>query len=223
MNKTLYRKYHHMKDRCYNPKDKRYARYGGRGIKIYDEWLNNYSLFEKWALDNGYKEGLTIDRIDNDGNYEPSNCRFVSFAENSKKKSTTRYFTYNGRTLSLADWCKELGFNYHTILCRIRAGWSFEKSITTPVKKGRDTCSILGKKYGRLTVLQYAGDEYIGKDNNSRYICQCDCGNIAIVGQNKLKSGHTQSCGCLQKERASQYQLNKKKLVNSYNVFHTKH
>lgn len=216
MIKTLYRKYIHMKDRCYNPNDKRYHRYGGRGIKVCDEWLNNYQSFENWSLQNGYVNGLTIDRINNDGDYEPSNCRYVTFSENSKKKSTTKYFTYNGKTQNLTDWCKELNLKYYTVLCRIRAGWNFEKAILEPVKKGRDKTSMIGKKYGRLTVLKYAGDEYIGSDNNSRYICRCECGNMVIVGQNKLKSGHTQSCGCLRKEKARDYQLNKKR-PNSYN------
>ena len=211
MNKTLYRKYRHMKDRCYNPNDSHYKTYGGRGIKICDEWLNNYMAFENWALNNGYQEGLTIDRINNDGNYEPSNCRFITFSENSKKKSTTRYFTYNGKTQNLTDWCIELNLKYYTVLCRLRAGWSFEKAITEPVKKGRDINSMIGKKFGRLTVLEYAGDEYIGRNGNSRYICKCDCGNTAIVGQYKLKSGHTKSCGCLRREKAREYQLNKKR------------
>ena len=67
MNRKLYRRYIHMKERCYDPNDKRYHRYGGRGIKICDEWLNDYKSFEKWAIENGYSEELTIDRIDNDG------------------------------------------------------------------------------------------------------------------------------------------------------------
>lgn len=210
MIKSLYRKYMHMKDRRYNPKDKRYNRYGGRGIKICNEWLNSYQEFEKWSLSHGYEEALTIDRIDNDGDYEPNNCKYVTFSENSKKKGTNKYFTYKGKTQNLTDWCNELNLKYHTVLCRLRAGWTFENAVETPVKKGRDITSMIGKKFGRLTVLKYAGDEYIGLDNNSKYICKCDCGNIAIVGQNKLKSGHTQSCGCLRKEKAREYQLSKK-------------
>ena len=97
---------------------------------------------------------------------------------------------------------------YYTVLCRLRAGWDFPKALLTPPIK-RDRTSLIGKRFGRLVVQAYAGDEYIGSDNNSRWICQCDCGNTTIVGQNKLKSGHTQSCGCLQKERASDYQRNK--------------
>lgn len=82
--------YRSMKSRCYNEKDKGFKNYGGRGIKICDEWLNNYHLFRKWALSNGQAMGLEIDRINNDGNYEPSNCRFVTKQENGQNRRTTK-------------------------------------------------------------------------------------------------------------------------------------
>ena len=211
MNKKLYKRYIHMKERCYDPNDKRYHRYGGRGITICDEWLNDYYAFEKWAIENGYSDELTIDRVDNDGNYCPENCKWVTIAENNQHRGTSRFFTYNGKTQNLAQWCEEYGLNYHTVLCRLRRGWDFERAITEPLIKGRNREELIGKRFGRLVVLEYAGDEYIGKDNNSRYVCLCDCGNKVIVGANKLKSGHTQSCGCLQRERAAEYQRNKKK------------
>lgn len=206
MIKTLYKRYYHMKERCYNPNDKRYNRYGGRGIKICDEWLNDYNTFEQWAINNGFEEHLEIDRINNDGNYAPDNCRFVTSLQNNRNRSKHRRYTYNGKTKVLSEWCEELGLKYYTVLNRLRAGWSFEDAITKPAKKGRDTTSMIGQRFGRLVVLEYAGDEYIGSDNNSRYICKCDCGNTAIVGQNKLKSGHTRSCGCLQREIVSERQ-----------------
>ena len=81
---SIYHNWLSMKLRCTNPKDKAYRRYGGRGIKICDEWLD-YMKFKHWALENGYEPGLTIDRIDNDGNYEPDNCQFITQSENSKK------------------------------------------------------------------------------------------------------------------------------------------
>lgn len=208
MIKRIRKCYDHMKDRCCNPKDKRYERYGGRGITICDEWLNDYSAFERWALSNGYSDDLTIDRIDNDGNYEPNNCRFVTVKENNNNRSSNRRFTYNGKTQTLVQWCEEYNMNYGTVICRLRAGWAFPEALLTPPIK-RDKTSLIGKRFGRLVVLAYAGDEYIGSDNNSRWICKCDCGNTAIVGQSKLKSGHTQSCGCLQKQRAAEYQRNK--------------
>jgi hypothetical protein len=74
-----------MKSRCYTKSHIRYARYGGRGIKVCEKWKDSFAAFQKWAMENGYNEDLTIDRKDNDKNYEPSNCRWITLAENSKK------------------------------------------------------------------------------------------------------------------------------------------
>jgi len=80
-----------MKSRCLNPKNKAYKYYGGKGIKICKEWKNNYMMFKNWALANGYKEGLTIDRIDNDGNYCPENCQWLTKSENSRNGAFKRW------------------------------------------------------------------------------------------------------------------------------------
>ncbi len=87
----LYTIWSHMKERCSNPNDKKYRRYGGRGIKVCDDWRDNYSAFKSWAISNGYRDDLTIDRIDNDGNYEPSNCQFITRSENSRKGCLVRW------------------------------------------------------------------------------------------------------------------------------------
>lgn len=82
----LYRVWESMKARCYNCKRKDYPNYGGRGIKVCVEWKRQYRDFQIWALENGYKTGLELDRIDNNGNYEPGNCRFVTHAKNNRNK-----------------------------------------------------------------------------------------------------------------------------------------
>ena len=79
-----------MKTRCYNPNFIYYCNYGGRGIIICDEWLNDFKAFYEWAINNGYKEGLTIDRINNDGIYEPSNCRWITRAEQNRNQRKTK-------------------------------------------------------------------------------------------------------------------------------------
>ncbi len=86
----LYFCYHAMKQRCNNPKLKSYKNYGGRGITICKEWLDNPEAFYNWALCNGYSESLQIDRIDVNGNYEPNNCRFITHAEQQKNKRNSR-------------------------------------------------------------------------------------------------------------------------------------
>jgi len=85
----LYTKWNGIKARCYNKKNPKYHRYGGRGITVCDEWLNSYIDFKDWALNNGYADGLSIDRIDNNGNYKPSNCTFITVTDNSRKTSKT--------------------------------------------------------------------------------------------------------------------------------------
>lgn len=89
-NTRLYRIWCGMKKRCYNPKHKNYNSYGGRGISVCDEWLNNFSLFCEWAMEHGYTDILTIDRIDVNGNYEPCNCRWVTWAEQARNKRNTK-------------------------------------------------------------------------------------------------------------------------------------
>lgn len=86
---SLYTSWCSMKQRCLNPNNLKYKRYGGRGIKICDEWLDILGFYN-WAINNGWKEGFSIDRIDNNGNYCPENCRWVSMSENSRKKKTTK-------------------------------------------------------------------------------------------------------------------------------------
>lgn len=89
---SIYRIFHHIKQRCLNPNNDAYKWYGGRGISVCNEWKSSFVAFREFALANGYKEGLSINRIDNDGNYEPSNCEFITRAENSKKENKTRKF-----------------------------------------------------------------------------------------------------------------------------------
>ena len=124
-----------MKQRCYNPKCKQYPDYGGRGIHICDEWLNNRKSFFEWAIAIGYQDGLTIDRINVNSDYSPSNCRFVSMKEQSRNKRNNVMITYKDKTHSLMEWCDILGLNYFTILRRIKRGWNIEKAFETPIRK----------------------------------------------------------------------------------------
>ena len=86
----LYSIYQNIKKRCYNEHNKDYSRYGGHGIIMCEEWKNDFMLFHNWAIENGYKDNLSIDRINNDGNYEPSNCRWVTMKEQAQNRSTTK-------------------------------------------------------------------------------------------------------------------------------------
>lgn len=136
----LYKTWQSMKQRCTNPKNTEYQNYGGRGITICEEWLNSYLKFREWAYANGYNENAphlqcTIDRIDNNKGYSPDNCRWVDMKTQSNNKSTNHYITYNNETHTLAEWERLTGISRSVITCRIKRGWSVEKTFTTPVRK----------------------------------------------------------------------------------------
>ena len=100
--KRLYKCYHAMKTRCLNSKDRYYARYGGRGITVCKEWLKGFDYFYDWALQNGYADNLTLDRRNNDGNYEPSNCRWITIQRQMQNTSKNIYVIYDGKKVALA-------------------------------------------------------------------------------------------------------------------------
>lgn len=130
--------WHDMKTRCYNKNCKSYKRYGERGITVCEEWRNDFKAFYDWAMANGYKEGLTIDRIDVNGNYEPKNCRFVTAKVQSRNTSRNQYVTCCGQTKTIAEWAEIKGMKYFTLWNRIyRLGWNVEKAVNTP---GRVRC-----------------------------------------------------------------------------------
>lgn len=133
-NTRLYRIWIGIKNRCTNTNDRAYPDYGGRGIKVCDEWLNDFMAFYNWSMDNGYGDNLTIDRIDNNGNYEPSNCRWTDVKTQCNNRRSNHLVTYKGRTQTVAEWEHELGFKKDILLCRFSLGWSVEKAIETPYK-----------------------------------------------------------------------------------------
>ncbi len=112
-----------MQDRCYNPNSPNYHRYGARGITVCEEWLNSLETFYDWAMENGYRDDLTIDRIDNDGNYEPSNCRWATNEEQANNRGHNILVEIDGNIKTLAQLSKESGIKYRTIHARYNRGW----------------------------------------------------------------------------------------------------
>lgn len=139
----LNRVYHAMLTRCTNPKSRSYQYYGMRGIKVCEEWENSekiythygiyskgWKAFEEWALKNGYKDGLTIDRIDTNKGYAPDNCRWVDRKIQNNNRRFCTLITYNNKTQTLKQWCEELNLNYKTVHKRIKMGnWDIEKAF----------------------------------------------------------------------------------------------
>lgn len=115
----LYRIWKNMKSRCSRPNVKNYS---SLGISVCEDWQNSFISFKDWADKNGYRENLTIDRIDVEGNYEPSNCRWVDYYTQNQNTRRNSLFTYNGKTQCMAEWCRELGINVTTFCQRIKYG-----------------------------------------------------------------------------------------------------
>ena len=135
----IYVIYNDIKMRCYQKQCRNYERYGGRGIKMCDEWLNDPSAFIKWAYENGYDENAprgacTIDRIDVNGNYEPANCRWTDARTQANNRTNTVYLEYNGEKHSIAEWSRIVGIGRTTLRFRLQSGWSVERILTEPPK-----------------------------------------------------------------------------------------
>lgn len=124
-----------MKCRCYTQSASNYNRYGGKGIVVCDEWKNNFLAFYNWAINNGYSDNLTIDRINYTGNYEPSNCRWITAKEQAANKSNVQLISFNGETHTIPEWSKITGINYKCLYARILAGWSTEDVFNKPVRQ----------------------------------------------------------------------------------------
>ncbi len=123
-----------MRQRCYNKRSIKYKDYGGRGISICDEWMKDFINFREWAIKNGYKENLSIDRKDVNGNYEPSNCRWATAKQQVRNTRVNHLLTYNGETKTIVEWSEIVGILPDTIQKRIsRCKWPVEKALMTPV------------------------------------------------------------------------------------------
>lgn len=128
----IYKTWTNMKQRCNNPNHKAYKNYGGRGIKVCDEWNNSSETFFKWAFENGYDDNLELDRIDNNLGYSPDNCRWITHKEQQLNKRNNRLVKYNGETKPLILWQQKLDFDYHRVNERLLRGWNVKRAFETP-------------------------------------------------------------------------------------------
>ena len=123
-----------MKARCYNKNSSDYPRYGGRGVFVCDEWIQSYKAFSDWAKENGYAENLTLDRIENNKGYCPSNCRWVDRKVQANNTRNCVFYTYNGEVHTLAEWADIVKIPKTTLWNRLKMyGWELEKALPTPV------------------------------------------------------------------------------------------
>lgn len=139
-NQPWYNSYRSMMDRCYREKAANYSNYGGRGIKVCEEW-HNIENFEKWAKESGYKEGLTLDRLDTNGDYAPDNCRWATRKQQANNRRNTVYVTIDGVTKTLSEWADFVGISRSAISDRyfcegVRGVRLLHRTENTRFKKG---------------------------------------------------------------------------------------
>lgn len=120
----LYRIWRKMKERCLNPRHAHYKSYGGRGIRICAKWIHDFGAFQLWAKNAGYRDDLTIDRIDNNGNYEPNNCRWATYKEQGRNRRSNRVI--EGKTL--AEWLDTAEVSQDTVRKRLSKGWDIRRA-----------------------------------------------------------------------------------------------
>ncbi len=130
--RRLYGIWVRMRQRCRDTHSSDYERYGGRGITVCEEW-QRFVIFHRWALANGYCRSFTIDRIDNDGDYAPENCRWITAAEQAQNKRNSRNITFNGETRILAEWSRLLSMSHSLLRYRITR-WGIERAFTAPIR-----------------------------------------------------------------------------------------
>lgn len=137
----LYNTWLNIKRRCYNPSSKAFPYYGAKGIKMYDKWIHDFSAFKDWAYKNGYNDTLTIDRINNDGDYEPNNCRWVDMITQENNRTNNRHIYYNGNEYTLFDLSEISKVGYKTLHQRLYMyGWDIDKAVNTPSRiKNKNT------------------------------------------------------------------------------------
>ena len=148
----LYEVWCSMRRRCSAPSDKRYKNYGGRGVTICQEWAKDYAMFRDWAISAGYQEGLTIDRIDNDGNYEPSNCRWATQKEQMNNQRNTLRYNMDGKIKTLHEIADEHGINADSLYWKVRIkGMEMKGAIDALKEKNRRMKLI---QINRPTILK---------------------------------------------------------------------
>lgn len=134
----LYEVWISMKQRCCNKKNKAYFNYGGRGIYICEEWLHDYGNFYNWAIANGYKKGLSLDRVDNNGPYSPENCRWATRYIQNNNKNSNHLISYKNKNYTMREFADAFNLTYSCVKQRVKSNWDPDKIANTPTIKDRN-------------------------------------------------------------------------------------
>lgn len=172
-NTRIYEIWCGMKKRCYNKNSKSFEKYGAKGIIVCDEWKNDFLNFYNWSVKNGYSENLTIDRINNNGNYEPSNCRWITHREQQRNRSNNIYLEHESQIKTLAEWCAIMNEPYNKIHSRIKSSlyhngkFDFDDLFFPKPTKRIYTERYYNRKHYTRPINQYSKDGKFIKRWNS--------------------------------------------------------
>lgn len=137
----LYKIWNSIKGRCSGKSDELHNRnYYQRGITVCDEWKEDFLSFYHWSIENGYRDGLTIDRIDNNGNYEPGNCQWITHKQNNNKRGNNVWIEYNNEIHTKTEWADLYNISVDTLDSRLKRGWNFDKALNEPIKNTGRRC-----------------------------------------------------------------------------------
>jgi hypothetical protein len=191
-----YSAWYHMIRRCYYPETEFYHNYGGRGITVCDRWLGDQG-FDNFCQDMGVKPSSkhSLDRIDTNGNYEPSNCRWATLKEQARNRRTNKRLLLDGEEKTLIEWCEKFSADFLLVKDRLRDGWDLATALTTPKKR---LLLQVGDKYNSWTIVSKV-------EGSNKYNVQCKCDNMAKVSGFDLvndKSTQCKSCAKLGNEYA---------------------
>lgn len=164
------RKYISVRQRCHNPNSSGYHKYGAKGIKMHQEWLENYESFKKWAYDSGFKAGLTIDRIDNSKGYSPENCRWATIQEQANNKTNNVLIEYKGDSMTLKQWCDHLNLNYKRIFARYQRGIRPPKLFTKSKLKNSNKKPSMYFTFNGETKSCTEWSEHLGINPSTIYL-----------------------------------------------------
>jgi len=184
-----YHCWHDMVRRCTNSECEAYKDYGGRGITVCERWMT----FENFFADVGFRPSTdhTLDRINNDGNYEPGNWRWVTHARQCRNTRNTVYWAYQGETLPVLDWAEKLGIPGNLLRGRVLRGWPEDWCLNGQPEF--DYSDMLGQTFGFWTVREVCPKM---PHKNQLFRCECVCGEFAEIPKSNLISGGSKSCGC---------------------------